>query len=478
MARESLLNRKQKKELARRLKSDDPGLAVVHPNAAGIDVGNSAHYVAVRPDRDPEPVQRFECFTADLNRMADWLQRTGVRSVVMQSTGVYWIPLYEILEGRGFEVHLVNARHTKNLPGRKSDVQESQWLLKLHTYGLLNNSFQPSAEVRVLRTYWRQRAEHIQGASTCIQRMQKVLTQMNLQLANVISDLSGLTGQAIIRAILAGERDPNKLAELSHPRVRASREEIARSLEGHWRPELLFILKQEVKMYDAYHERVAECDRELETHLKGLADRVPPPPPLPQAGRAGGSPQATKTVATKKAKRPQGNAPAFNLHSELHRVTGVDLTRIDGVNVLVAQTIISEVGFDMSRWKTEAHFASWLGLCPDNRISGDKVLSRGTKHVVSRAATALRMAASTLIKSQSYLGAQYRRLRTRLGAPKAITAMAHRLARLVYRLLKFGQEYVDKGTQYYEDRYRQRQINFLQKKAAKLGLQIVTPAQS
>lgn len=476
MARESSLNRKQKKELARRLKSDNPGWAVVHPNAAGIDVGNSAHYVAVRPDRDPEPVQRFECFTADLHRMADWLQRCGVQSVVMQSTGVYWIPLYEILEGRGLEVHLVNARHTKNLPGRKSDVQESQWLLKLHRYGLLNNSFQPTAEIRVLRTYWRQRAEHIQEASTCIQRMQKVLTQMNLQLANVISDLSGLTGQAIIRAIIAGERDPNKLAELSHPRVRASREEIARSLEGHWRPELLFILKQEVKMYDAYQERIAECDRELEAHLKGLADRVPPTPPA--AGPAEGSPQATQTVASRKVKRSQGNAPVFNLHSELHRITGVDLTRIDGVNVLVAQTIISEVGFDMSRWKTEAHFASWLGLSPDNRISGDKVLSRGTKHVVNRAATALRMAATTLLKSQSYLGAQYRRLRTRLGAPKAITAMAHRLARLVYRMLKFGQEYVDKGTQYYEDRYRQQQIQFLQKKAAKLGLQIVTQTQS
>jgi transposase len=476
MAEKSSLNRKQKKELARRLKSDDPGLAVVHLNAAGIDVGNSAHYVAVRPERDPEPVQRFECFTADLHRMADWLERCGVQSVVMQSTGVYWIPLYEILESRGFEVHLVNARHTKNLPGRKSDVQESQWLLKLHTYGLLNNSFQPSAKIRVLRTYWRQRAEHIQDASRCIQRMQKVLTQMNLQLANVISDLSGLTGQAIIRAIVAGERDANKLAELSHPRVRASREQIARSLEGHWQADLVFVLKQEVKIYDAYQERIVECDRELESHLKEFADHVAPPPP--DSGPAGGGLQDTKAVPAKKAKRSQGNSPAFNLHDELCRITGVDLTRIDGINVLVAQTIISEVGFDMSRWKTEAHFASWLGLCPDNRISGDKVLSRGTKHVINRAATALRMAATTLLKSQSYLGAQYRRLRTRLGAPKAITAMAHRLARLVYRMLKHGQEYVDRGNQYYEDRYRQQQVQFLQKKAAKLGLQVVTPAQA
>ena len=214
-------NRKERKEWARRLQSEDPGLEVVHPHAAGIDVGNGAHYVAVRPDRDPEPVRRFECFTADLHRLADWLRSCGVKTVAMQSTGVYWIPIYEILEDRGFEVYLVNARHTRNLPGRKSDVQESQWLLKLHTHGLLNNSFQPPSEIRVLRTYWRQRGEHVRGAATCVQRMQKSLTQMNVQLANVISDVSGLTGQTIVRSIVAGEHDPRKLAELSDPRIHA-----------------------------------------------------------------------------------------------------------------------------------------------------------------------------------------------------------------------------------------------------------------
>jgi transposase len=242
------LNRKERKEWARRLQSEDPGLDVVHPDAAAMDVGNSAHYVAVRPDRDPEPVRRFECFTADLHRMADWLQSCGVKTVAMQSTGVYWIPLYEILEERGFKVHVVNARHTKNLPGGKTDVQESQWLLKLHTYGLLNHSFQPVSEIRELRTYWRQRGEHVRGAATCIQRMQKALTQMNVQLANLISDISGLTGQAIIRAIVAGNRDPRKLAGLTDRRVHASHEEIAKSLEGNWRSELLFVLHQEVEM--------------------------------------------------------------------------------------------------------------------------------------------------------------------------------------------------------------------------------------
>lgn len=466
-----LLNRKQRKELARQLRSEDPGLAVVHPHAAGIDVGNGAHYVAVRPDHDPEPVRRFDCFTVDLHRLADWLRSCGVKSVVMQSTGVYWIPLYEILEERGFEVYLVNARHTKNLPGRKSDVQESQWLLKLHTYGLLNNSFQPTAEIRVLRTYWRQRAEHVQAASVCIQRMQKVLTQMNVQLANVISDLSGVTGQAIMRAILAGERDPWRLAELRDPRVHAGRDEIAKSLEGNWRSELLFVLEQEVEMYDTYQRRIAECDSALQKHLKRFADNLSLAPVALDVRTD--SPTGVSGKPTKRPKRPQGNAPQFDLSSELRRISGVDLTRIDGIDVMVAQTIISEVGLDMSRWKTEAHFASWLGLCPENRISGDKVLGKGTRHVINRAATAFRMAATTLIRSRSYLGSQYRRLRTKLGAPKAITAMAHKLSRLVYRMLKYGQEYVDKGMQYYEERYRQQQVQMLRKTAAKLGFQVL-----
>jgi len=270
-------NRKARKELARRLQSENPGLEVVHPHAAGIDVGNSAHYVAVRPDRDPQPVRRFECFTADLYRLADWLHSCGVKTIALQSTGVYWIPLYDILEERGFEVYLVNARHTKNLPGRKSDVQESQWLLKLHTYGLLNNSFQPPSKIRTLRTYWRQRLQHVIGAATCVQRMQKALTQMNIQLANVISDLSGVTGQMIVRAIVAGERNPRRLAELSHPRIQASHAEIAKSLEGTWRPELIFILQQELEMYDTYQRRVAECDRELQKYLRAFTDTAPAP---------------------------------------------------------------------------------------------------------------------------------------------------------------------------------------------------------
>jgi hypothetical protein len=433
----------------------------MHPEAAGIDVGNDSHYVAVRGDRDAEPVRRFECFTADLYRMANWLRNCSVKTVVMQSTGVYWIPLYDILEEFGFQVFLVNARHTKNLPGRKSDVQESQWLLKLHTYGLLNNSFQPASEIRVLRIYWRQRAEHGVGMATCIQRMQKALTQMNIQLANVISDLAGRTGQAIVRAILAGQRDPTKLAELTDCRIRATRDEVAKSLEGNWRPELLFVLQQQVEMYDIYQRRIAECDQRLQQHLSTFANNALP---------------VTKESHPKNNKSRQRNTPQFSLSDELVRITGVDLTQIDGINVMTAQTLISEIGLDMSRWKTEAHFASWLGLCPDNRISGDKVLSRGTRHVVNRAATALRIAATTLLRSHTYLGAQFRRLRTKLGAPKAITAMAHRLARLVYRMLKYGHQYVDKGAEYYEQKNRQQQIEFIRKRAAQLGLLVTIPS--
>ena len=467
----SRLNRKQRKDLARRLQSADPGLDVIHPHAAGIDVGNSTHYVAVRPDRDPNPVRRFECFTADLHRLADWLQQCGVTTVAMQSTGVYWIPLYEILDARGLEVYLVNARHTKNLPGRKSDVQESQWLMKLHTYGLLRNSFHPPAEIRVCRTFWRQRSDHVRAISTCIQRMQKALTQMNIQLANVISDLSGWTGMRIVRAILAGERDPQTLAALCHPGIRATRDVIAKSLEGAWQADLLFVLQQEVAMYDAYHQRIAECDQALERHLQSVADKLPDLSSPTEA--VSNRPPRQRRSGPKRRRKATGHAPQFDLGGELHRISGVDLTRIDGIDVGVAQTLISEVGFDMSCWPDEHHFASWLGLCPDNRITGGKVIRRGTRPVINRASTALRIGATTLLRSESYLGAQYRRLRGKLGAPKAITAMAHKLALLVYRMLRWGHEYVDKGMQYYEARHREQQIRVLKKRAAALGLAVV-----
>src|SRR3989475_5981660 len=358
------MNRKQRREMMRRIQSENLSLEVVHPDAAGIDIGNESHYVAVPPTRDSEPIRRFGCTTAELKSMADWLKQCRIRTVAMQSTGVYWIAVFDILEEAGFEVYLVNARETKNLPGRKSDLQESQWLMKLHTYGLLRNSFRPSQEIRTMRTYWRQRNDLVQAAGRHIQRMQKALTQMNIQLANVLSDVSGTTGQAIVKAILAGERDPYKLAAFRDPRVQASEEQIAQSLEGNWQPDLLFLLKQEQDGYQFCQKQMAECDRQLAQYLQQREDRSQGAP-LPEEKRKG------------RLKKKRANKPRFDLREGLFRMTGTDLTRIDGIDVMTATTVISEAGYDMSKWKTENHFVSWLRLGPDNRIRGNKVIGEG-----------------------------------------------------------------------------------------------------
>ena len=449
------------KEKSARKSVDWKALEIVHPDAAGIDVGGSEHWAAVSPDRDAEPVRRFGCFTADLREMARWLLEKGVRSVALQSTGVYWMPVFEILEQHGLKVFLVNARHTKNLPGRKSDVQECQWLLKLHAFGLLNNSFQPTDEIRVARSLWRQRGNLVAAASSAIQRMQKTLTEMNVQLSTVLSDLSGVSGMKIIGAILGGERDPWKLASLARNEVKAKPADIARSLEGNWREELLFILRQEVELYAFYQQKIADCDVQLRHHLVSFSGKVD---------------LSSNPIGPKpKGKKGSKNSPQFDLRTELYRITGIDWTQINGIDVLTAQTVITEAGADLKAFPSEKQFASWLGLCPTNETSGGKVLKRRTRKVVNRAATAFRNAASTLLRSQSYLGAQYRRLRTRLGAPKAVTAMARKLACLFYRLIKHGQQYVDKGTEYYEARYREQQIHALTRRAQKLGLRVVIP---
>jgi transposase len=436
------------------------GLEAIHPHAAGIDVGSAEHYVAVPVGRDPHPVQTFGSFTADLHRMAQWLKTCRIETVVMQATGVYWIGLYEVLESYGLQVQVVNALYTKTLPGRKTDVQECQWLQKLHTFGLLNNSFRPPEEIRVLRCYLRQRENLVQQAGTCIQQMQKCLTEMNLQLANVISDLSGMTGMKIVQAILDGERDPQKLATLADSRIQASRKEIAQSLEGHWREDCLFVLQQVHELYYTCLDKIRECDDRIEAQLRTMPAKVDAvAKPLPTARPKNRLPQ-------------RKHIPQFDLRGELYRITGADLTQIDGINVQTAQVVISEVGVDMTRWRTEGHFSSWLGLCPNNQVTGGKVIRRGTRKVLNRASTALRVAARTLHHSKSALGAKYRRLRARLGAPKAITAMAHHLARLIYRMLRFGTEYHDKGMEYYERKYRETQVKWLQRQAAALNMQL------
>jgi transposase len=451
-----------RKKHAKPQRPPDPtaGLPPLNLNAAGIDVGSAEPDVAVPPDRSPEPVRRLASCTADLQAWADWLQACHIDTVVMERTGVYWSPLFQILEARGLAVHLVNARHAKNLPGRNTDIADGQWLQKLHTCGLLNSAFRPTDDICVRRSYLRQRDTLISAAATGIQHRQKALTELNIQLAQVISDSSGVTGLAILRALLAGARDPAKLAALKDDRINARTHPLANSLEGHWRAEWLLNRRQSLELYECDQQNIAACDTPIEAHLltfdstiEGSAPPLPTPQPRP-----------------KKARRHE---PHVDLHTQRSRISGVDLTRIDGLEGLTAPTLIAELGLDMSRWKTEKHFASWLGFCPDNRISGGNGLTRGTRDVVTRAADALRLAAQHLLHRNSALGANYRRLRARLGAPKAITAMAHKLARLVYRMRKFGQQDVDNGLEQYEARFRQPRLQWLQRQARELTLQRV-----
>jgi transposase len=423
--------------------------------------------VAVPPDRDPQSVREFGCWTADLKRMAEWLRACRVDTVAMQATGVYWIALYDILTQYGIRVFLVNAQYTKNVPGRKSDVQESQWLMKLHTYGLLRDSFRLAENMESVRTVWRLRDRHVKDAGRAVQHMQKALTKMNIQLANVISDISGVSGQAIITAILQGERDPYQLADLKHERVQASREEVARSLEGNWREDVLFELQQAVEEYHFAHQQMRECDQKLEGYLASLPTRMLNVPE-PAAGQRAAAPKKAR-----KAKKPRGNAPALDLKTELKRICGADLTSIDGIDVMTAQTILSEVGADMSGFQTEDHFASWLGLTPSKDISGGKVIGPGRRKVQNRVAMSLRMAASTLLNSKSYLGGRYRHLRKELPSKAAaVKAMARYLAVLVYRMLTHGQAWVDRGAARFEQKRAERELASLQWKALARGFKL------
>ena len=432
-------------------------LSRVNLNSAGVDVGASSHFVAVPEGRCEQPVREFASFTADMYRMADWLEECGVQTVAMESTGVYWIPLFGVLEERGFRVMLVDPRRIKNVPGRKSDVLDCQWLQQLHTYGLLSSAFRPEADIRRLRSYLRQRAMLVDYAGQHVQHMQKALTQMNVKLQHVISDITGKTGMDIIEAIVGGQRDPRKLAELRDPRTKADERTIALSLEGHWREEHIFELTQALGLYRMYQSKIAECDREIEIQMGRFADR---------SGGAQPGEQPRKN-------RVQGNAPRFDVRSHLYRMTGVDLTRINGVDAHTALKVISEVGTDMTRWPTAKHFASWLGLSPNNRVTGGRVISSRTKPSASRAAKALRLAANALYRSGSALGAFLRRKKAQLGAPKAITATAHKLARIIYAMLRFGQQYVDDGADYYEAQYHQRALRSAKRRAAQLGYELV-----
>jgi len=436
------------------------GWELINPHAAGIDVGSREHYACVPPGRADKTVRPFGTFTCDLEAMADWFAACGVKSVAMEATGVYWIPVFQILERRGFEVLLVNARQTKNVAGRKSDVQDCQWIQRLHTYGLLRGSFRPDQTYCVLRTYLRYRDELIGARSTQCQHLQKALQQMNVQLHHVLSDVTGVSGLAIIQAILQGQRDPVAMAAMVDCRVRASQETIQKALAGDYRPEHLFELKTAFELYHTYEEKIYACDARILSETARLPDQVDvslKPLPARKEGRA-----AHKD-------KMQGQ----DMREWLYKKLGVDLTAIEGIGVATALVILTEVGPDLSRFPSEKHFASWLGLCPDNRISGGKVLSSRTRRVINRLSDAFRIGATSLERSQSAMGAFYRRMKAKLGAAEAVTATAHKLARIVYRLLRHGEAYVRQGMVDYEKKYQERKLHALKKTATALGFALV-----
>jgi len=429
-------------------------LSPVHPAAAAIDIGATIHVAAVGPDRDKEPVRTFQTFTDDLHRLADWFTACGIKTIVMESTGVYWIPVYEILEQRGFEVLVVNARDAKHVPGRKTDVSDAQWLQRLHEYGLLRASFRPQAEMAGLRAYLRQRERLLDYAAAHIQHMQKALTQMNLQLHHVISDITGVTGMQIIRAIVAGERDPDVLASYRDRRCHASAETVRQALVGNDREEHIFALTQALELYEVYQTKVLACDEKIEAILKRLKQSAAPPiNELP--------------VARHRTRQP--NAPAFEVRDALHAILGVDLTQIHGLGPYLALKLVGECGTNLAAWPSAKHFTSWLALAPHNKISGGKVLSSRTRRTSNRAASLLRLAAIAVGRTDTALGAFYRRLSARVGKAKAITATARKIAVLFYNSLRHGMAYADPGAGYYEDRYRQRVLSNLQRRAKSLG---------
>ncbi len=441
-------------------------LQQINLHAAGIDIGSRQHHVSVPEGCDEVVVRAFGTFTADLESLADWLQQCGITSVAMESTGVYWIPVFELLEARGFEVKLVQPAKLKNVPGRKTDVLDCQWIQQLHTYGLLEGSFRPTDQICVLRSYLRQRDRLVHLAAQHIQHMQKALMEMNVQLHHVISDITGSTGMRIIEALVGGERDPLRLAELRHPNCKNDVGTIALALQGNWRDEHLFALQQALELYRFYHQQLSELDLRIEANLQTFDDRSENRE-LPEL--------SSKAKKSKSSGKKKNNAPQFDARPLLFRMAGVDLTSLDGIGEHVALQLVSEIGTDMSAWPTEKHFCSWLTLCPGNHRTGGKQhrSKTGTRTSSNRAAHLFRMAANSLWNANCALGAYFRRMKSRRGVPKAIVATAHKLARLVYQMLKYGKTYEDYGAVWYETQYRDQQVKGLRRRASEMGFELV-----
>ena len=454
-------NKERRPESKRYTMGELKTLPLLYPDLAGIDIGSREHYVSVPGDRSENPVRTFGCTTPDLLEMANWLKLCGITHVVMESTGVYWVPVAMMLEDAGLTVALVDARESHRLSARKTDVHDCQWIRQLYACGLLRNAFRPRSQILLLRSYWRQRHELVSMCATSLHHMQKALEFMNVQLHKVIADISGVTGMRIIRAIVGGQRDPESFARMIHPNCKSSSTEFVHALTGHYAPEQVFALAQSLRRYDLYQEQIAELDGRLHRCLADLPSRGNWEPQALTAG--------PKTLDGKRRK----NQSHFDLAGEVHRIAGVDLTRIEGVDALTAFTVVTEQGIDMSAFPTEKHFASHLGLCPNNQITGGRVRKKRTRRVHSRAANALRIAAQSLARSKTALGAFYRRMRARHGAAKANVATAHKLAKILYRMLKHGEQYVARGMEDYEKRYRERLLHNLKRQAKILGCEVL-----
>ena len=449
---------KKNRKVKKIQKKKSERLDYININAAGIDIGSKSHFVAIPEGRDDETVREFSTFTNSLIELVNWLKKIGITTVAMESTSVYWIPVYDMLEEHGFEVLLVNARHIKNVPGRKTDVIDCQWIQQLHSYGLLRGSFRPKDKILQMRTIMRQRSTLIQYQSSHIQHIQKALSSMNIQLNNAIRDITGVTGMAIVRAIVAGERDPAILAQHRDSKCKNPEEVIRESLVGNYQEDYLFCLTQAVELYDLYAQKIIDCDQKIEKimlEMESLSDEKDKV--LNQENKA------KLKALTKK------HAYSFDMHQQLIKITGVDLTAIPGLSVQTVAKIISEIGVDMSKWETSKQFAAWLGLCPGNKVSGGKRLSGKTAPSANKAAVALRLAANSLRFTDTSLGAFFRRMNSRLGAPKAITAGAHKIAVILYTMLKAGKEYIESGARYYEETYKMRCLKNLERKAQEFG---------
>lgn len=437
------------------------GMGVVNPNAAGLDIGAEEIYASVPADRDEKPVRRFGTYTPDLEALAEWLVKCQVDTVAMESTGVYWVPVYEMLEARGIEAQVVNARHLKHVPGRKSDVKDCQWIQQLHTYGLLRGSFRPEADIVELRSYLRHRHDLIEHRAAHINHMQKALTLMNVRLTEVVSDITGVTGMGILRAIVAGQHDACQLVRFRQKGCKHSEADFVNALSGHYRREQVFVLKQALTLYDAYTEQITQCDAAIEQQFAVLKPAPDVPDDLPPLD------DSSKTNTHSK------NAPAYDARALLYRATGVDLCEVDGLNASTVQQIIFEIGTDVSAWPTVKHFCSWLNLAPHNDISGGKVLRSRVPKAPNRAGQALRLAAQSVSKTDTALGAFYRRMRARLGSPQAIVATAHKIARIIYHMLKHRQSYQAMSAIEYDQLQKERHLKSLQRQAERYGMRLV-----